>query len=53
MRTRRRRVNFFVELVFDKVVEDEGKLVIISDRDQRIVNAVSSVYRNAHHGHCT
>ncbi|XP_075507446.1 protein FAR-RED IMPAIRED RESPONSE 1-like [Primulina tabacum] len=35
-----------------EVVPDEGELVIILDRHQGIINAVSSVYRNAHHGHC-
>ncbi|XP_073037013.1 uncharacterized protein [Primulina eburnea] len=36
-----------------EVVPDEDELVIISDRHQGIINAVSTVYRNAHHGHCT
>ncbi|XP_073138078.1 uncharacterized protein [Henckelia pumila] len=36
-----------------EVVPDETGLVIISDRHQGIINVVSSVYRNAHHGHCT
>ncbi|XP_075507547.1 uncharacterized protein LOC142544377 [Primulina tabacum] len=36
-----------------EVVPDEDELVIISDMHQGIINAVSSVYRNAHHGHCT
>ncbi|XP_073120813.1 uncharacterized protein [Henckelia pumila] len=36
-----------------EVVPDEDELVIISNRHQGIINAVSSVYRNAHHGHCT
>ncbi|XP_073290980.1 uncharacterized protein [Primulina huaijiensis] len=36
-----------------EVVPDEDELVIISDRHQRIINEVSTVYRNAHHGHCT
>ncbi|XP_073016683.1 uncharacterized protein [Primulina eburnea] len=42
---------FLTKLV--EVVPDEDELVIISDRHQGIINAVSTVYRNAHHGHCT
>ncbi|XP_073121248.1 uncharacterized protein [Henckelia pumila] len=37
---------------FLEVVPDSNDLVIISDRHQGIINVVSSVYKNAHHGHC-
>ncbi|XP_073037446.1 uncharacterized protein [Primulina eburnea] len=40
-------------LAWLEVVSDEDELVIISDRHQGIINAVSTVYRNAHHGHCS
>ncbi|XP_073037045.1 uncharacterized protein [Primulina eburnea] len=41
------------QLMLLEVVPDEDELVIISDRHQGIINAVSTVYRNVHHGHCT
>ncbi|XP_073045810.1 uncharacterized protein [Primulina eburnea] len=41
------------KVVLLEVVPDEDELVIISDRHQGIINEVSTVYRNAHHGHFT